>query len=679
MMTLAVVAAPLPLRPDPDENSAPVTTLEPSDVLTAILTLGAWSKISLTRSGNAFEGWLTSDNLVEFQAATVQLFDEPLGVARETVTGRVEIVTTVATWSKVKVTKADGSVSVGWTKAAPAPFRPSSPADARDDLSLGINERYRSALLEAQTITRIGAASLAALVDAEAGKIKGGPDAGVWDPKSTNVRSGAAGLTQFIETTWCEMACKAGSRLNAVGQQKALVTGNGQIAPGMKGALLDLRFDPTLSIDTAAEYGLANLALLQKDQLVRDDAGDDERAWFMYLAHHEGPAGAEQFLRKQGAVPFDKFVAQVGQDRAIELVSAAHGDVTLAYRNWLTSYIDQKIQPSRFRLARAPATMTAAAGARALGQLSADAAVPLSVLGGRLDLVLEIQQRLSDLGYLDPPADGRMGPTSDWALAEFCKLNRLSLGGGFTREIAQALLKPTALLPEIRPGDNWIDRALSFIRRQNWFVCRHPECKNIIYLEGANPDGSLNDNAPNVFNAIRVVFSIGANGAPVVHDWEGTTEPGTFWTFHPMNPLGAARIAFGQYKSWTVGVHHVGKRGAHEALIQVAPIDVYRDLNKDFKREGRVYTGIFGVNQHWGYDAPKNNLGNTSAGCLVGRTKAGHREFMALIKSDPRFAANHSYKFMTAVMAGSDALAASLGRSLPDAAGRVDEGQRVPA
>ena len=175
------------------------------------------------------------------------------------------------------------------------------------------------------------------------------------------------------------------------------------------------------------------------------------------------------------------------------------------------------------------------------------------------------------------------------------------------------------------------------MRRQNWFICRHPDCKNIIYLEGVDPDGSLNDDAPNVFNDLRVVFSIGPDGAPVVHDWEGTTEPGTFWTFHPMNPLGAARIAFGQYKSWTVGVHHAGQRGAHEALIQAAPIDVYRDLNKDFKREGRVYTGLFGVNQHWGYDAPKNNLGNTSAGCLVGRTKAGHREFMALIKTDPRY------------------------------------------
>jgi hypothetical protein len=126
-MRLAVVAAPLPLRPDPDENSPPVVTLDPSDVLTVVLALGSWSKVSLTRSGEAFQGWVTSDSLIEFQAATVQLFDEPLGVARGTATGRIEIITTVATWSKVKVTKADGSVLVAWTEAAPA--RPSSPAD----------------------------------------------------------------------------------------------------------------------------------------------------------------------------------------------------------------------------------------------------------------------------------------------------------------------------------------------------------------------------------------------------------------------------------------------------------------------------------------------------------------------------------------------------------------------
>lgn len=431
-MTFMSVAASIPLRPDPDETSTPILTLDPSDVLRVILTLAAWSKVALTRNGATFQGWLASEDLVASPEATVQLFDEPLGVARETVTGRVEIVVSVANWSKVKVTKADGSISIGWTQEAPQPPQPPAPQSSAegDDLVLGVNERYRSALLEAQKVTRIDAAALASLIDAEAGAIKSGPDAGVWDAHATNPQSGAAGLTQFLASTWCEMACRSSTRLNAAALQKGLVSNADQIAAGMKAALLDLRYDPGLSILTAAEYGFANLNALQKEGLVAADVGDDERAWFIYLAHHEGLGGAEKFLRKQGSVSFDQLAEQVGHARAGALVSAAGGDVTLAYRNWLTGYMDRKIQPGRFRKAQVSPSKPSGQSSRSLAQLTE--MLPLSVLGGRLDLVLEIQQRLSDLGYLDPPADGLLGPTTNWALAEFCKLNALSLNGGFT-------------------------------------------------------------------------------------------------------------------------------------------------------------------------------------------------------------------------------------------------------
>lgn len=341
-MTFMSVAAPVPLRPDPDESSAPILTLDPSDVLTVVLTLAAWSKVALTRNGATFQGWLASEDLIASQQAIVHLFDEPLGVAQETATGRVEIIVSVANWSKVKVTKADGSVVTGWTQDAPQPPAPQSPAEG-EDLVLGVNESYRSALLEAQKITRIDAASLAALIDAEAGTFKSGPDAGVWDLHATNAQSGAAGLTQFLASTWCEMACRPSTHLNVAALQKGLVSNEDQLVAGMKGALIELRYDPDLSIVTAAEYGLANLTALQKEGLVTADVGDDERAWFIYLAHHEGLGGAEKFLRKQGSVSFDQLVEQVGQARAAALVSAAGGDVTLAYRNWLTGYMDQKI------------------------------------------------------------------------------------------------------------------------------------------------------------------------------------------------------------------------------------------------------------------------------------------------------------------------------------------------
>jgi GH24 family phage-related lysozyme (muramidase) len=285
------------------------------------------------------------------------------------------------------------------------------------------------------------------------------------------------------------------------------------------------------------------------------------------------------------------------------------------------------------------------------------APIPLSQLGGNEDLVIAIQKRLAELGFLDPPADGKYGPVSHWALSEFCYVNGLSLGGGFTTEIARRLTDPTARLPDIvASGVPWLDEIVGNMMTKGHWICRHGECFNVVYVEGMDPDGKLNDDRPNVFNDLRIVFSIRADGVPEPHVWDATTEPGTFWTQKPMNPKGAARIAFGQYKSWVVGTHRSGTAAAHEALVQVEPVTVHRDLNKDYRRTNdELDTGLFGINQHWGYDAPKNDLGHTSAGCLVGRTKDGHREFMALMKSDPRYAANPAYRFMATVLPGNPA------------------------
>lgn len=297
-------------------------------------------------------------------------------------------------------------------------------------------------------------------------------------------------------------------------------------------------------------------------------------------------------------------------------------------------------------------------GSSALASFSG-APIPLSLLGGHEELVKGLQGTLADLGYLDPPADGRFGPTSNWALKEFCYANGLSLGLGFTAEIVAALRTPQKRLPDIVEAGSWIDKVVSYMMAKGYWISRHPECRNTVYLEGVNSDGTTNDDKANVFNDLRVVFSIDSNGKPrILGLWEGTTEPGIFWTQHPMNPGGAARIAFDQYKSWIVGTHMAGKPSAHEALVQVAPVTVYRDLNRDYQRTGdKTDTGLFGINQHWGYDAPKDDLGNTSAGCLVGRTRDGHREFMQLMKSDPRYQANASYRFMAAVLPGSEAVA----------------------
>ncbi|GAX43450.1 peptidoglycan binding domain-containing protein [Tolypothrix sp. NIES-4075] len=197
------------------------------------------------------------------------------------------------------------------------------------------------------------------------------------------------------------------------------------------------------------------------------------------------------------------------------------------------------------------------------------------------------------------------------------------------------------------------ERIIRYMRLKNYIVFEGKKNYNIVYVEGMNEDGTLNNDAPNQFNDRRIVIEVINNVPKIVNHWQATTEPGDYYTYHPMNPKGAARIAFGQYQAWKVGTH--GNSEPHEALVQVEPITVCRDLNQDFKRTGdKLDTGIFAINQHWGYDAPVGDIKNTSAGCLVGRRREGHREFMRIIKSDRRYQVDEDYVFYTTVIAGDD-------------------------
>lgn len=186
--------------------------------------------------------------------------------------------------------------------------------------------------------------------------------------------------------------------------------------------------------------------------------------------------------------------------------------------------------------------------------------------------------------------------------------------------------------------------------KQGYLLFKNPGEMNIVYVEGMNTDGTGNDNAPNKFNDCRIVIAY-EGAKPVIRGlWDATTEPGKYWTEHPMNRGGAARIKFGQYTAWRPGQYH-----DQEALLQTSPITVCRDLNKDYKRTGdKEDTGMFGIYHHWGYDMPKDNLGQSSAGCLVGRTKNGHREFMKLVKSDPRYSPSNKFQFTATVIPFSD-------------------------
>jgi len=282
--------------------------------------------------------------------------------------------------------------------------------------------------------------------------------------------------------------------------------------------------------------------------------------------------------------------------------------------------------------------------------------VTLSLIGADAALAVEVQGRLVVHGLLDPPVDGAFGPVSLWAIAQF--LRKIGTPGKTTLDAAaaRALLADDAVFP-LRTPDSLAGRIVRAMQAGGHWLSRHPDCVNVVYVEGMDADGTANTDAPNAFNDLRLVLRVNRAGNPdIVEMWEATTEPGRYYTLiEKLDPRGAARIAFGQYKAWSVGTHMAGRPSAHEALVQTAPIRVYRDLNEDFERTGdQTFDGMFGVNQHWGFDLPRADVGRASAGCLVGRTKAGHRTFMTLCKADPRYAVSNGYRFVTTVLSAAE-------------------------
>jgi hypothetical protein len=278
-------------------------------------------------------------------------------------------------------------------------------------------------------------------------------------------------------------------------------------------------------------------------------------------------------------------------------------------------------------------------------------------------LASDIQARLIKLGCLDPPADGDFGPSSTLALREFAKNVAKPIGETVGADLAQSLLdnNDDTFIP-LTLGSDFASRIIKYMQQKDFWFAKLPGFLNIVYIEGANDDGSLNADEFNKFNDRRIVIAIEDGKPKILFNVLATTEPGRFYTENPLNPEGAARIAFGQYKSWRVGTHKAHTPTAHEALVQVAPLSVHRDLNRDGARTGdKIDVGSgFAINQHSGHNADANNIGKASAGCLVGRSDAEHKDFMKLVKTDPRFKANNGYRFISTIIAG-DELKAQIG------------------
>jgi len=289
---------------------------------------------------------------------------------------------------------------------------------------------------------------------------------------------------------------------------------------------------------------------------------------------------------------------------------------------------------------------------------------------------LEIQTRLCDFGLLDPiisgnvaqafgpaaKADGVLGANSMTAVFEFSRLAGIPyfFDGQIRHEWLQALTLfspetnvPLSLLP--LPGDSasvlLAKRVLRYMDSKKYWIARSPNMYNIVYVEGMNADGTDFHDSANQWNDRRLVIRIRPGGQPeLIHNFDATTEPGIPVRSRP-HPLGIARIAFGQYKSWKIGLH----KGKQAALCQADHIRIHRDKDANGFRTGdKIFIGSdFGINQH-STTVKTSTVGDWSAGCLVGREWGEHLIFLGTVKSDVRHTLNANYRFVSTVIPGDE-------------------------
>lgn len=143
--------------------------------------------------------------------------------------------------------------------------------------------------------------------------------------------------------------------------------------------------------------------------------------------------------------------------------------------------------------------------------------------------------------------------------------------------------------------------------------------------------------------------SIGICQGEIIKVYSGTTDPGAWWTLHPVTAegyTGAAHLCEGFHKSsWKVGIHARGTAFAHEALIQTGnKVKIWRDLKKDYTKDATdpIQNGYFGINIHRaGLDDPMK-IGKYSAGCQVVQHHKDFEEMMSIIKDSENYKKNKS-------------------------------------
>jgi hypothetical protein len=119
-----------------------------------------------------------------------------------------------------------------------------------------------------------------------------------------------------------------------------------------------------------------------------------------------------------------------------------------------------------------------------------------------------------------------------------------------------------------------------------------------------------------------------------VEIFAATTEPGKHYMQNPMNVDGAGIMVPDQYP----GLYEIGKhKNQYSALVQVKPVKVFRDSNRDLRYDldpKTIKKGKFGANLHRAHEKHKSTfVDRWSAACQVVADPTDYDRLMMLCET----------------------------------------------
>ena len=179
-----------------------------------------------------------------------------------------------------------------------------------------------------------------------------------------------------------------------------------------------------------------------------------------------------------------------------------------------------------------------------------------------------------------------------------------------------------------------LSRVKAILKQHGFTLYTKPYQLNIVGLRSKNANS-------NTFDDEIHVFYLKDDGKWNYHVFSATTDPGTFWLKNPSYPQGTAILAQGQnIDAYEIGLH----RGKYEALVEVKPVTVIRDYDRDAILDfnnGTYQTGNFGINIHRAESTGSTKyIDEYSAGCQVFKNAEDFEAFMRLCKQHAKLYGN---------------------------------------